>query len=459
MRRYFGTDGIRGKANTEPMTPEMAMRLGQVLAWHFAKDHPEPRILIGKDPRRSSYIFEFAVAAGACSMGASTYQVGPLPTPAIAFLTHKMRAQAGVMISASHNPFEDNGIKVFGGDGYKLPDEVEATLEGLLDDGFGEESRPSGADVGRAYRIADAQGRYIVFAQEAFPDDLSLHGLRIVIDCANGAGYRVGPAILEELGAQVIERGVWPDGTNINRRCGALHPEFMAQAVVQEGADLGIALDGDGDRLILSDEKGRIVDGDAVMALIGAQMLRESRLPKNTLVATVMSNLGLDRRIEEAGGKVVRTQVGDRYVLQRMREDGYGFGGEQSGHMIFLDHASTGDGMVSSLQVLATMIRSEKPLSELADCMERFPQVHRTVNVTRKPALEDLPTVRKAIKTAEDEMGEDGRTVVRYSGTENVLRVLVEYSDEAQACVHADRIVDAAVDAIGSLSTGSLLPQ
>jgi len=450
MRRYFGTDGIRGQANRAPMNPEMAMRLGQVLAWHFAKDHPEPRILIGKDPRRSSYIFEFAVAAGACSMGASTYQVGPLPTPAIAYLTHKMRAQAGVMISASHNPFHDNGIKVFGGDGYKLPDSVEATLEDLMDEGFAEDRRPVGAEVGRAYRIADAQGRYIVFAQEAFPDDLTLRGLRIVIDCANGAGYRVGPAILEELGAQVIERGVWPDGTNINRRCGALHPEFMAEAVVQEGAHLGIALDGDGDRLILSDEKGRVVDGDAVMALIGAQMLAEDRLPHNTLVATIMSNLGLDRRIEEAGGRVVRTQVGDRYVLERMRAEGYKFGGEQSGHMIFLDHASTGDGMVSALQVLATMIRADKPLSELADIMVRFPQVHRKVEVTRKPTLDDLPTVQKAISSAEEEMGDDGRTVVRYSGTENVLRVMVECPDEIQACVYADRIVDAAVDAIGT---------
>jgi len=449
MKRYFGTDGIRGRANRTPMTPEMAMRLGQVLAWHFAKDHPEPRILIGKDPRRSSYIFELAVAAGACSMGASTYQVGPLPTPAIAFLTHKMRAQAGVMISASHNSFEDNGIKVFGGDGYKLPDSVEATLEDLMDEGFSEERRPVGEEVGRNYRIADAQGRYIVFAQEAFPDDISLRGLRIVIDCANGAGYRVGPAILEELGAQVIERGVYPDGTNINRLCGALHPEIMAAVVVQEGADLGIALDGDGDRLILSDEKGSVVDGDAVMALVGAQMLAEGRMAGETLVATIMSNLGLDRRIEEAGGRVVRTRVGDRYVLERMRADGYNFGGEQSGHMIFLDHASTGDGMVSALQVLATMIRAEKPLSELADTMERFPQVHRKVKVSRKPPLEDLPTVRRAVAKAEEEMGDDGRTVVRYSGTEHVLRVMVEYTDENQACVQADRIVDAATRAIG----------
>ena len=450
MRRYFGTDGIRGLANRAPMNPEMAMRLGQVLAWYFAKDHPEPRILIGKDPRRSSYIFEFALAAGACSMGASTYQVGPLPTPAIAYLTHKMRAQAGVMISASHNPFDDNGIKVFGGDGYKLPDSVEETLEDLLDEGFPEDRRPVGAEVGRAYRIADAQGRYIVFAQEAFPDDLSLRGLRIVIDCANGAGYRVAPAILEELGAQVIERGVWPDGTNINRRCGALHPEFMAGAVVQEGANLGIALDGDGDRLILSDEKGQIVDGDAVMALIGAQMLAEGRLEKKTLVATIMSNLGLDRRIEEAGGRVVRTKVGDRYVLERMRAEGYNFGGEQSGHMIFLEHGNTGDGMVSALQVLATMIRAERPLSELADTMERFPQVHRKVLVSSKPPLDELPTVRRVVTEAEEEMGDTGRTVVRYSGTEHVLRVMVECPDENQACVLADRIVDAATDAIGA---------
>jgi len=448
MRRYFGTDGIRGLANRHPMTPEMGMRLGQVLAWYFGKDHPEPRILIGKDPRRSSYIFEFAVAAGACSMGASTYQVGPLPTPAIAFLTQSMRAQAGVMISASHNPFEDNGIKVFGSDGYKLPDDTEAHLEDLLDRGFPEEDRPVGQDLGRAYRISDAQGRYIVFAQEAFPQDLSLRGLRIVIDCANGAGYRVGPSILEELGAQVIERGVWPDGTNINRRCGALHPEFMAEAVVQEGASLGIALDGDGDRLILSDEKGRIVDGDAVMALIGTQMLAEGRLAKNTVVATIMSNLGLDRCIQQAGGAVVRTRVGDRYVLERMRADGFSFGGEQSGHMIFLDHATTGDGLVSALQVLATMVRSGRPLSELADRMERFPQVHRKLRVSRKPPLEELPTVRRAVEAAEREMGESGRTVVRYSGTENVLRVMVECPSEELACVLADRIVDAATEAL-----------
>jgi phosphoglucosamine mutase len=444
MKKYFGTDGIRGKANVHPMTPELALRLGQVLALHFGKDHPEPRIVIGKDPRRSSYIFEFALAAGACSMGASTYQLGPLPTPAVAFLTRSMRAQAGVMVSASHNPFQDNGIKIFGADGFKLPDEVEGRLEALIDSDEADKNRPVGKRLGRAYRIEDALGRYIVSAKDSFPLDLSLRGLKIVVDCANGAAYRAAPAVFEELGAEVIQLGTFPDGTNINRRCGALYPEQMARTVVREEADLGVALDGDADRLILADEKGEIVDGDAVMGLVAEMFIKEGRLHDNTVVATVMSNMGLDKYLRRLGGKLLRTAVGDRYVIEAMRRGGLNFGGEQSGHMIFLDHSTTGDGLVSSLQVMAVMLRTGKKLSELVGRFERFPQILEAVEVAAKPAMEDVPQLAAAVKAAEKRLGDNGRVLVRFSGTENVLRIMVEAEDGALARAETDKILEAA---------------
>lgn len=429
MRQLFMTDGIRGKANVHPMTPEVAMKLGQALAVYFGKDDPHPRIVIGKDPRKSSYILEFAVAAGACSMGASTFQVGPLPTPAIAFLTISMRAQAGVVISASHNPFDDNGIKVFGGDGYKLPDAVEEEIEDLMADESRLAQRPTGADVGRAYRIEDASGRYIAFAKETFPDRLSLRGVKIILDCANGAAYRVAPKVFEELGASVVEVGVYPDGVNINRNVGALHPGNIAELVVREKAHLGIALDGDADRLILVDERGQIADGDAIMALVARGLMDRGGLNHNTLVATIMSNMGLERTMERMGGRLVRSAVGDRYVLEAMRAGGFNLGGEQSGHLIFLDHTTTGDGVIASLQVLVEMLSRGLPLSDLVKDFERFPQMDCKVRVKRKPPLEEVPRMVKAMRLADEKLGRDGRTVVRYSGTEAVLRIMVEGLD------------------------------
>ena len=431
MRELFETDGIRGKANVHPMTPEMALRLGQALAIYFSGDDPDPRIVIGKDPRRSSYNFEFAVAAGACSMGASTFQLGPLPTPAIAFLTVGMRARAGVVISASHNPFSDNGIKVFGGDGFKLPDSQEEEIEAIMFDEARLADRPTGADLGRAYRIEDARGRYIAFAKEAFPQHLSLRGVKIVVDCANGAAYTVGPSVFEELGATVVELGVFPDGTNINRDCGALYPETVADIVHQEDAHLGVCLDGDADRVILVDEKGNIADGDAIMALAARNLINKGELSHNTVVSTIMSNMALEEELQKVGGKLVRTQVGDRYVLEEMRRSGYNFGGEQSGHLIFLDHTTTGDGIVAALQVLSAMAEQGKPMSELVAGFSPFPQFSTKVTVASKPPVEDVPALQKAIAAAAARFGKEGRTVVRYSGTEPVLRIMAEGRDEA----------------------------
>ena len=408
MRELFQTDGIRGRANVWPMTPEIALKLGQALAVYFGRGESEPRIVIGKDPRRSSYIFEFAVAAGACSMGASTFQLGPVPTPAIAFLTVSMRAQAGVVISASHNPFYDNGIKVFGGDGYKLPDAAEAEIEAIMRDESALSDRPTGAKLGRAYRIEDARGRYIAFAKDALPAPLTLKGMKIV----------------------VVELCVYPDGTNINRRCGALHPDYVSRVVKRESADLGICLDGDADRVILVDEKGNISDGDAIMALVGRAMIKRGLLHENTVVATIMSNMGLERDLEKVGGKLLRTQVGDRYVLEEMRRGGHNFGGEQSGHLIFLDYTTTGDGIVAALQVLTCMLEEERSLSELVAGMERFPQMSAKVQVRKKPPLEEVPAMVKAMAAAQERFGRDGRIVVRYSGTEPVLRVMAEGLDE-----------------------------
>ncbi len=448
MRELFETDGIRGRANVHPMTPEMAMRLGQALAIYFAEGDVPPRIVIGKDPRRSSYIFEFAVAAGACSMGASTFQLGPLPNPATAFLTVSMRAQAGVMISASHNPYYDNGIKVFGGDGFKLPDRVEEEIEALMKDDARLAQRPTGSRIGRAYRIEDAAGRYIAFVKDSFPDHLTLRGLKIVVDCANGAAYRVAPAVFEELGATVVELGVYPDGTNINRRVGALYPDYVARVVRREKAHLGIALDGDADRVILVDEKGVVADGDSIMALVARAMIAGGTLRDNTVVATIMSNMGLEKELESVGGRLLRTKVGDRYVLEAMRQGGYNFGGEQSGHLIFSDHTTTGDGLIAALQVIKCMLASEKPLSVLAAGMERFPQDSRKITVAQKTPLEQVPAMQKALAQAEGILGEQGRTVVRYSGTEPVLRLMVEARDEALVGKVLDLLEEAAVKSL-----------
>ena len=428
-RRLFGTDGVRGVANVHPMTAEVALQLGRALAFLVRNGSHRHRIVVGKDTRLSGYMLETAISAGICSMGVDVMLCGPLPTPGIAFLTESMRADAGVVISASHNPYQDNGIKFFSREGFKLDDELELHIERLiLDEEAGAELhalRPTATRIGKAKRIEDAIGRYVVFLKSLFPKDLSLDGLTVVVDCAHGAAYHVAPAVFEELGARVIALGIKPDGKNINDGCGAVHPEAMARAVQKHGAHLGIALDGDADRVIMADEKGRVVDGDAIMALLGRDLLRRRALAKRTVVATVMSNVGLERSLAAAGGRVVRTPVGDRYVVDEMRRSGFNFGGEQSGHLIFLDHVTTGDGAAAALNVLAVMQREGRPLSELARCFEAAPQTLVNVVVREKRPLSELPEVGRAISAAEKALGRDGRVLVRFSGTENKARVLV----------------------------------
>jgi phosphoglucosamine mutase len=451
-RRLFGTDGVRGVANVHPMTAEMALQLGRALAWIVRSGPHRHRIVIGKDTRLSGYMLETAIASGICSMGVDVMLTGPLPTPGIAFITQSMRADAGVVISASHNPYQDNGIKFFSRDGFKLPDELEIEVERLVLDAGGAEDfqglRPTATRIGKAKRVDDAIGRYVVFLKSILPKELDLDGMRVVVDCANGAGYHVAPYVFEELGAKVIPLNVSPDGKNINARCGAVHPEAMAKAVVRHKANLGIALDGDADRAILADETGRVVDGDAIMALVGRDLHRRKRLAKGTVVATVMSNLGLERSLAEVGAKVVRTAVGDRYVVEEMRRSGCNFGGEQSGHLVFLDHVTTGDGIAAGLNVLAVMAREGRALSELARCFEAVPQALVNVAVSRRQALSELPTVQKAIAAAERTLGKRGRVLVRFSGTENKVRVLVEGPDAKKTRALADGIAAEVVRAL-----------
>jgi phosphoglucosamine mutase len=450
MRRLFGTDGVRGTANVDPMTSEMALRLGRALA-HVSKRSPHRhKILIGKDTRLSGYMLETAMASGICSMGVDVLLVGPLPTPGIAFLTRSLRADAGVVISASHNPFQDNGIKLFGRTGFKLPDEVEAEIESLVLGDVIDTLRPTREEIGKAFRIDDAGGRYNVFAKSTFPRHLTLDGLTVAVDCGHGAAYKVAPEVLQELGARVVALGVDPDGENINRDSGALHPEHLRAAVRRSGAHLGIALDGDADRAILVDERGEIVDGDAVMALLATRLQERGELRHDTLVATVMSNLGLHVAMRERRIMVRTTPVGDRYVVEEMQRGGYNLGGEQSGHVVFLDHNTTGDGLITGLTVLALMVESERPLSELRRVMQRFPQVLENVRVASKPDLETLPAVTAAIHQAEGALGERGRVLVRYSGTEPLLRVMVEGEREPVIRKLADDIIAAARAAIGA---------
>jgi phosphoglucosamine mutase len=442
-RTLFGTDGMRGVANLEPMTGSTVQRLGMAIAARLRQPGRHTRIAIGKDTRLSGYMFESALAAGIVSMGADVWLTGPLPTPGIAFITASMRCDAGVVISASHNPFEDNGIKVFARDGYKLPDEIELEIERLMSSPELDAQRAAPGEIGYNRKLDDARGRYIVFCKSTFPPERTLDGLRIVVDGAHGAGYRVGPAVFEELGAKVIAIHTNPNGKNINARAGALYPEAMCEAVKLHEAHLGVALDGDGDRCVMCDEHGNVVDGDAVMALCATRMLSAGTLAKQTLVATVMSNLGLERALKSVGGKLVRTQVGDRYVVETMRRDGYNFGGEQSGHLVFLDHATTGDGIVAALRVLAIMVGEGKPLSELSTVMTRTPQVLVNTAVGKKIPLEQLPDVQRVISAIEQELGDDGRVLVRYSGTETKVRVMIEGLDEARIRQHADEIAAA----------------
>ena len=427
-RKLFGTDGIRGLANRGDMTPEVAFRIGAAIAYQAGQRVQHvPRIVVGKDTRLSGYLFETAVASGICALGGEVLLSGPLPTPAIAHLTTSMRADAGVVISASHNPYQDNGIKIFGPDGFKLPDSIEHEIEDLIFGSDLDTKRPTGTRVGRAERQDDAPGRYVAFVKASFPDELTLEGVTIVVDAAHGAAYRTAPLVFSELGATTHAIGVRPNGKNINNKVGALHPETCAREVRKRNADLGIALDGDADRVIMIDEKGNQIDGDVLMALCATRMLRTKRLRRRTLVATVMSNLGLERAIENDDGKLVRCNVGDRYVVETMRKRGFNFGGEQSGHLIFLDHATTGDGLVAAMQVLAILRREERPLSELAaEVMERVPQVLVNVKLPDRRPLEELPKTRLAIASAEKALGKNGRVLVRWSGTEPKLRVMIE---------------------------------
>ena len=445
-RKLFGTDGIRGAANEPPMTPEMALQLGRAITFVAGRGKSrQVRIVIGKDTRLSGYLFETALASGICAMGGRVMLCGPVPTPAVANLTQSMRADAGVVISASHNPYQDNGIKIFGPDGFKLPDAEEAEIERLMDSHELDEARVTGAAIGRAVKIEDARGRYVVFCKGTFPNRLSLDGIKMVVDAGHGAAYVVAPAVFTELGADVIALGIKPNGKNINRDAGALHPEHVAHEVVRRGAAIGIALDGDADRVIMVDERGQVVDGDAVMALCALRMLKQGRLPKATVVTTVMSNLGLERALHARGGKLLRTNVGDRYVVEAMRGGGYTFGGEQSGHLIFLDHATTGDGIVAALQVLAIMIEEGKPLSELASAaMQRVPQVLENATFTTRLPVEVMRSMGVAIGHVEKVLGERGRVLVRWSGTEAKLRVMVEGEDETAIATYASQIIEAA---------------
>jgi phosphoglucosamine mutase len=425
--RLFGTDGIRGIANIEPITSETALKLGRALAHVFQNaSRRHRRILIGKDTRLSGYMLETAMASGICSMGADVLLVGPLPTPAIAFLTRSMRVDAGVVISASHNPFQDNGIKFFSRDGYKLEDQTERQIEALVfDDGDLGQFRAAGSNIGKAARIDDAIGRYLVFLKSCVPREVSFEGLKVVIDCANGAAYRVGPDVLEELGAEVVPIGVDPDGININAECGAVHLEKIQAAIVEHKANVGVALDGDGDRALFIDERGERFDGDDVMALLGRQMMARGLLKQNTVVATVMSNFGLDLALSGCGARLVRTDVGDPAVVREMRANSYNLGGEQSGHVIFMDHSTTGDGLITALLVFSLMVETGKPLSELRS-MRRVPQVLENVRVRERIPLGQIPEVSREIAAAELRLKGSGRLLVRYSGTEMLARVMVE---------------------------------
>jgi phosphoglucosamine mutase len=435
-RRYFGTDGIRGRTNESPMTPEIAMKVGQAAGAHFQRGDHRHRVVIGKDTRLSGYMMESALVAGFTSVGMDVVMVGPMPTPAVAMLTRSMRADLGVMISASHNPFADNGIKLFGPDGFKLSDDDEAIIEKALDQPV---RLVASADIGRARRVEDARGRYVHAVKSSFPEHLRLDGLRIVLDCANGAAYDVAPSALWELGADVITIGVSPNGININDKCGSTDPRALQAKVNETRADIGIALDGDADRLIVVDNHGKVVDGDQLMALIASGAQTRGELRGGGIVATVMSNLGLERFLGGKGLKLHRTQVGDRYVVEAMRAEGYNVGGEQSGHIIMTDHATTGDGLVAALQVLAQLVSSGRPASELLHLFDPLPQLLKNVRFVGGEPLKD-EKVKAAIADAEQKLDGTGRLVIRKSGTEPLIRVMAEGEDK--------RLVEAMVDQI-----------
>ncbi len=446
MTKLFGTDGVRGTANTHPMTPEMALRIGAAVGRHFRRDTSAVhRVVIGKDTRLSGYMFENALTAGLTSTGMNVLLLGPVPTPAVGLLTRSMRADLGVMISASHNPAHDNGIKFFGPDGFKLSDDVEAEIEALVASGV--EPAPA-AEIGRARRIDDGRYRYVERVKSSFPRRMRLDGLKIVIDCANGAAHRVAPDALWELGAEVISVGVSPDGHNINEGCGSTHPQTAAETVVAHGAHVGICLDGDADRVILVDEKGKVGDGDQFMALMAARWADEDRLKGRALVATVMSNLGLEHFLQSRGLRLERTGVGDRYVVERMRQGGFNLGGEQSGHIVMTDHATTGDGLMAGLQFLAEMVRSEKPASELLHQFETVPQLLKNVRFATGQVPLDTDVVKAAIAQAESDLAGGGRLLIRTSGTEPLVRVMAEHEDAGLMERAVDSVVAAVEEAV-----------
>ncbi len=427
--RLFGTDGIRGSVNKYPMTPETVLRIGMAAAYVLKKKHGRNMILIGKDTRLSGYMIESALTSGICSMGMNVTLVGPLPTPGIAFLTRTLRLDAGIVISASHNPFEDNGIKFFSSEGFKLPDELERKIEELVNDDGLQRNRPKGHEIGKAYRLDDATGRYIEYIKSTLPKGMTFEGMKIVVDCANGAAYKTTPWLLRELGAEVISINDRPDGVNINAGCGSLYTEGLQKAVKLHKAEIGIAHDGDADRTIFCDEKGRIVDGDQVMGIWAVELKKNGKLKGNAVVSTVMSNLGLERYLEENGIRLIRTKVGDRYVVEKMLKEGYNLGGEQSGHIVFLDHNTTGDGPLTAVQVLYLLKKRNSALSKLVSGIKLYPQILMNVEVEHKHDIKTIPEIEMAIKDAEKRLAKRGRILVRPSGTEPKIRVMLEGED------------------------------
>jgi len=453
-RRIFGTDGIRGKANIEPMSSETALKLGRACAHVFREGRRRHRILIGKDTRLSGYMLESALTSGICSMGVDVILVGPLPTPGIAFMTRSLRADAGVVISASHNPFEDNGIKFFSRQGFKLPDATEAEIEDLVFSGRIDHIRPTARAIGKASRVDDAVGRYVEFVKNSFPREHTLEGMKIVVDCANGACYKASPLILRELGAEVVNLNADPDGRNINRRCGSVHPEVVQKAVRRHKADVGLSHDGDGDRVLMVDEKGALVDGDQILAVCALDRFEGGRRGRKEIVGTVMSNYGLEVTLREAGIDLLRTPVGDRYVVEEMRRRRCLLGGEQSGHIVFLDFQTTGDGIVTALQVLSVMKRRGSALSRLAGAMKRYPQVLVNVPVKVRADLGEFPELASAVAREEEKLGQRGRVLVRFSGTEAKVRVMVEGSSRRQIEAMAARIAGIVARLLGGSSGG-----
>ena len=443
-RKLFGTDGVRGVANVYPMTSEIALKLGRAVSHIFKERHGRGRIVVGKDTRLSGYMLEQAIASGVCSMGLDVWLVGPLPTPGIAFITSSMRADAGIVISASHNPYQDNGIKIFSGDGFKLPDDLEYEIETMIMDDTIDTLRPVASEIGKAHRIDDAVGRYIVFLKNIFPQQYSLDGLRIVVDCAHGATYKVAPSVFEELGAHVVSCGVDPDGANINKDCGSLYPRMLCEQVLANNAHIGIAFDGDGDRVLFVDEKGEVVDGDTTMVILARFLKEKGQLRNETLVATIQSNMGVEESLKGDGIKVVRTNVGDRYVLETMLKDGHNLGGEKSGHIVFLDHNTTGDGMVTALKMLNILSEKGVTLADLRKDYTEYPQVEKNVKVRKKKPIEEVKSLKDTIAQVEKKLGSKGRVVVRYSGTEMLLRVMIEGQDKTKVEAYAEEIAESA---------------